>query len=152
MITSCSDHKVGDNHGVDNHNHGGNNHVPSEKPLSTGENKLDHRDKTHEDNNPGHNRIENPSGSNHNPNLDQTTNPREDTSNCLQDKQEKINDAKMIKREDGEREEEKMPLSEEMKEEKIRFDDILKELGDFGRYQKIIYFLLFMPTIFRQKQ
>ena len=33
--------------------------------------------------------------------------------------------------------------------EKTRtFDDILVHLGEFGRYQKIVYFLLFMPTIF----
>jgi hypothetical protein len=37
------------------------------------------------------------------------------------------------------------------KKEKIKFDDILKDLGDFGHYQKIIYFFLFLPTIFRQK-
>ena len=28
------------------------------------------------------------------------------------------------------------------------FDDILVHLGEFGRYQKIVYFLLFLPTIF----
>ena len=28
------------------------------------------------------------------------------------------------------------------------FDDVLKALGQFGRYQKRVYFLLFMPTIF----
>ena len=44
-------------------------------------------------------------------------------------------------------------LSEESKEpqaDKVRvhFDDVLKELGQFGPYQRKIYFLLFMPTIF----
>ena len=28
------------------------------------------------------------------------------------------------------------------------FDDILVKLGEFGKYQKIIYFVLFLPTIF----
>ena len=30
----------------------------------------------------------------------------------------------------------------------VSFDDILREVGEFGRYQKKIYFLLFLPTIF----
>ena len=37
------------------------------------------------------------------------------------------------------------------KEEKaiiVSFDDLLKIIGEFGRYQKRIYFLLFLPTIF----
>ena len=33
-------------------------------------------------------------------------------------------------------------------DDSITFDDILVHLGEFGRYQKIVYFLLFMPTIF----
>ena len=53
-------------------------------------------------------------------------------------------------------EEETMSLMEgekkSLEEKRIRFDDILEDLGDFGRYQKIIYFLLFLPTIFRQEQ
>ena len=53
-------------------------------------------------------------------------------------------------------EEERMSLMEgekkSLEEKRIRFDDILEDLGDFGRYQKIIYFLLFLPTIFRQEQ
>jgi hypothetical protein len=28
------------------------------------------------------------------------------------------------------------------------FDDVLSELGEFGRYQKLVYFFLFLPTIF----
>jgi OCT family organic cation transporter-like MFS transporter 4/5 len=28
------------------------------------------------------------------------------------------------------------------------FDDVLKVMGEFGRYQKRVYFLLFLPTIF----
>ena len=31
----------------------------------------------------------------------------------------------------------------------VRFDDILQDIGEFGTYQKIIYFLIFLPTIFR---
>ena len=34
----------------------------------------------------------------------------------------------------------------------VKFDDILAELGDFGRHQKISYFLLFLPTIFSSMQ
>ena len=34
----------------------------------------------------------------------------------------------------------------------VSFDDILVDLGDFGRYQKMIYFLLFLPTIFSAMQ
>ena len=35
---------------------------------------------------------------------------------------------------------------------KVKFDDILVELGDFGRYQRLAYFLLFLPTIFSAMQ
>ena len=38
------------------------------------------------------------------------------------------------------------------KEESVSFDDILVDLGDFGRYQKMAYFLLFLPTIFSAMQ
>ena len=38
------------------------------------------------------------------------------------------------------------------KEEPVSFDDILVDLGDFGRYQKTAYFLLFLPTIFSAMQ
>ena len=31
---------------------------------------------------------------------------------------------------------------------KKSFDDVLVSLGEFGRYQKRVYFLLFLPTIF----
>ena len=31
---------------------------------------------------------------------------------------------------------------------RVHFDDVLKELGEFGPYQRKIYFLLFLPTIF----
>ena len=36
----------------------------------------------------------------------------------------------------------------------LQFDDLLTELGEFGRYQRRLYFLLFLPTIFAaiQKQ
>ena len=37
-------------------------------------------------------------------------------------------------------------------EEKVKFDDILVDLGDFGKYQKKAYFLLFLPTIFSAMQ
>ena len=30
----------------------------------------------------------------------------------------------------------------------VHFDDVLKELGEFGPYQRKIYFILFLPTIF----
>ena len=31
---------------------------------------------------------------------------------------------------------------------RVHFDDVLKELGEFGPYQRKIYFILFLPTIF----
>ena len=61
-----------------------------------------------------------------------------------------------------EEEEEEVP-NEEMKGEekamlegdetrKVKFDEILEDLGDFGKYQKLAYFLLFLPTIFSAMQ
>jgi hypothetical protein len=41
---------------------------------------------------------------------------------------------------------------EEVVGRKVRFDEILADLGDFGRYQKLAYFLLFLPTIFSAMQ
>ena len=35
---------------------------------------------------------------------------------------------------------------------KVKFDEILEDLGDFGKYQKLAYFLLFLPTIFSAMQ
>jgi len=35
---------------------------------------------------------------------------------------------------------------ETSKQTKITFDDVLKELGQFGTYQKKIYFLLFVVS------
>ena len=35
---------------------------------------------------------------------------------------------------------------------RVSFDDILEEVGGFGKYQKITYFLLFLPTIFSAMQ
>jgi flagellar biosynthesis GTPase FlhF len=78
------------------------------------------------------------------------------------EKEEKEEEEKDKEKEEKEEEEKDKEKEEEEKEkeeenesltnkEKIRFDDILKDLGDFGHYQKIIYFFLFMPTIFRQK-
>ena len=34
----------------------------------------------------------------------------------------------------------------------VSFDNILQDLGEFGRYQKRIYFILFIPTIFSAMQ
>ena len=34
----------------------------------------------------------------------------------------------------------------------VSFDDILVDLGDFGKYQKMTYFFLFLPTIFSAMQ
>ncbi len=34
------------------------------------------------------------------------------------------------------------------KEEKKSFDDLLSVLGEFGRYQRFVYFFLFLPTVF----
>ena len=31
---------------------------------------------------------------------------------------------------------------------RVHFDDVLKEVGEFGLYQRKIYFILFLPTIF----
>ena len=30
----------------------------------------------------------------------------------------------------------------------VKFDDVLQQLGGFGPYQRLSYFLLFLPTIF----
>jgi len=32
--------------------------------------------------------------------------------------------------------------------EEVKFDDVIKSLGEFGPYQRKAYFLLFLPTIF----
>ena len=39
-----------------------------------------------------------------------------------------------------------------VKKTPVSFDDILVDLGDFGKYQKLTYFLLFLPTIFSAMQ
>ena len=39
-----------------------------------------------------------------------------------------------------------------VKKTPVSFDDILVDLGDFGKYQKMTYFLLFLPTIFSAMQ
>ena len=41
---------------------------------------------------------------------------------------------------------------DECQEERVEFDDVLVELGDWGRYQRRAYFLLFLPTIFSAMQ
>ena len=46
----------------------------------------------------------------------------------------------------------KKAVSDEEQETGVKFDDILADLGDFGRHQKISYFLLFLPTIFSAMQ
>lgn len=48
--------------------------------------------------------------------------------------------------------EESVKLMELGEKRPVSFDDILVDLGDFGRYQKMIYFLLFLPTIFSAMQ
>ena len=50
-----------------------------------------------------------------------------------------------------EEEEEKMLLDGDQMR-KVKFDEILEDLGDFGKYQKLAYFLLFLPTIFSAMQ
>ena len=50
-----------------------------------------------------------------------------------------------------EMEEEKMLLDGDQMR-KVKFDEILEDLGDFGKYQKLAYFLLFLPTIFSAMQ
>ena len=56
-------------------------------------------------------------------------------------------------------EEEEVPKEEmegeamlEQQTRKVKFDEILEDLGDFGKYQKLAYFLLFLPTIFSAMQ
>ena len=41
---------------------------------------------------------------------------------------------------------------EQQQTRKVKFDEILEDLGDFGKYQKLAYFLLFLPTIFSAMQ
>jgi hypothetical protein len=43
---------------------------------------------------------------------------------------------------------EEKEVTEGTNKSSIHFDDILKEVGEFGPYQRKIYFLLFIPTIF----
>ncbi len=41
------------------------------------------------------------------------------------------------------------PEKEERAEkDRVHFDDVLDEVGQFGPYQRKVYFLLFLPTIF----
>ena len=51
-----------------------------------------------------------------------------------------------------EEEEVEAMLEGELQMRKVKFDEILEELGDFGKYQKLAYFLLFLPTIFSAMQ
>ena len=43
-------------------------------------------------------------------------------------------------------------VEEDGKKKRVTFDDILTDLGEFGRYQKRTYLLLFLPTIFSAMQ
>ena len=56
-----------------------------------------------------------------------------------------------VLKQDMEEEEEKMLLDGDQMR-KVKFDEILEDLGDFGKYQKLAYFLLFLPTIFSAMQ
>ena len=51
-----------------------------------------------------------------------------------------------------EMEEEEKTLLDGDQMRKVKFDEILEDLGDFGKYQKLAYFLLFLPTIFSAMQ
>ena len=51
-----------------------------------------------------------------------------------------------------EEEEVEAMLEGELQMRKVKFDEILEDLGDFGKYQKLAYFLLFLPTIFSAMQ
>ena len=51
-----------------------------------------------------------------------------------------------------EKEEEEKTLLDGDQMRKVKFDEILEDLGDFGKYQKLAYFLLFLPTIFSAMQ
>ena len=42
---------------------------------------------------------------------------------------------------------EQQPVDRDQKT-RVHFDDVLKEVGEFGPYQRKIYFILFLPTIF----
>ena len=54
--------------------------------------------------------------------------------------------------EDMEREDKTLLVGDHLQVKKVKFDEILEDLGDFGRYQKLAYFLLFLPTIFSAMQ
>ena len=56
------------------------------------------------------------------------------------------------KEEDMEREDKTLLVGDHLQVKKVKFDEILEDLGDFGRYQKLAYFLLFLPTIFSAMQ
>ena len=45
-----------------------------------------------------------------------------------------------------------MPDKNENVNLKMNFDELLRNLGEFGKYQRKIYFLLFIPTIFSAMQ
>ena len=44
------------------------------------------------------------------------------------------------------KDESKLEMQDDSK--KVTYDDILQKIGQFGPYQRRIYFLLFLPTIF----
>lgn len=65
-------------------------------------------------------------------------------SNCTSEEADKLI-KQLPKNDDSEND---IKVEEMTSDEPKTFDDVLIHLGEFGRYQKIIYFLLFMPTIF----
>ena len=63
-----------------------------------------------------------------------------------------ISQEEEVKKEDMEREDKTLLVGDHLQVKKVKFDEILEDLGDFGRYQKLAYFLLFLPTIFSAMQ
>ena len=63
-----------------------------------------------------------------------------------------ITQEEVKKEEDMEREDKSLLVGDHLQDKKVKFDEILEDLGDFGRYQKLAYFLLFLPTIFSAMQ
>ena len=63
-----------------------------------------------------------------------------------------ISQEEVKEEEDMEREDKTLLVGDHLQVKKVKFDEILEDLGDFGRYQKLAYFLLFLPTIFSAMQ
>ena len=47
---------------------------------------------------------------------------------------------------------EKEPFQDEKEKSSVTFDDVLEVLGEFGNYQKCIYFLFSLPYVFTSMQ